>query len=96
MEGSYMFMQNRTLTISGYEWRLKKYFREFYKAGARYCLKISAFKDIWDLDYTGYRRMCEAIRRLYKRGILIKPIIDGKEIRGAYKFNPDCQKGKVP
>jgi hypothetical protein len=94
MEGTYLFMQNRTLTISGYEWRLKKYFREFYKAGARYSLKVSLFKDIWDLDHIGYGRVCKAFERLCKKGILIRPVVDGKEIRGSYKWNPDYQKGK--
>ena len=81
-------MAARTLTISGYEWRLKKFFRILHEEGMHHGIKRAAFKDIWDLDKIGYGRLCKALERLYKKKILIKPVIDGKEVKGAYKWNP--------
>ena len=85
-------MASKPLTISGYEWRLKKYFEILYEKGMHYSIKVSFFREIWDLDRIGYGRLYEAFRKLYRKGILIRPIVNGKEITGSYKWNPEYEK----
>ena len=83
---------SKPLTISGYEWRLKKFLKTLYEAGIHYSVRVSFFREIWDLDRIGNIRMCTALRRLYKRGILIRPTVNDKEMRGSYKWNPEYKK----
>lgn len=82
-------MKNEILTISGYEYRLTVYLKRVYELGRRTGIKISYFKIIWNLDDIGYGRLNKAAQKLFRKGILIKPIIKGKEIRGSYKYNPE-------
>ena len=54
--------------------------------------RISYFKTSWNLDDIAYERVQVAARRLCKKGILIRPVVDGKKLQGTYKYNPDYGK----
>ena len=85
-------MASKTLTISGYEWRLKVFFKGTYDSDYERGFRISYFKTLWDLDDVAYKRMREAARRLCKREIIFKRIIDGKVVRGSFIYNPNYKK----
>ena len=82
-------IQHRTLTISGYEKRLIKYFKKFYDGGLMYGVTTAYLKRIWELDDVGKKRVQTAINRLCKRGIILRRIIRGKVSRGLYIYNPN-------
>ena len=82
-------IQKRTLTISGYEKRLIKVYREIYEAGIRRGILLSYFWKEWELDDVGVTRVKTAIKRLCRRGIILRRQVKGKIARGAYIYNPN-------
>jgi len=77
-------IQHRTLTISGYEKRLIKYYKKYYDGGIKHGISISYLKRIWELDDVGKKRTQTAINRLCKRGIILRSVVQGKIVRGSY------------
>ena len=82
-------IRHRALTISGYEKRLIRYYKKYYNAGIRYGIKLSYLQEMWESNDVGKVRAQTAIRRLCKRGIIQRPIIDGQTCKGSYIFNPN-------
>jgi len=80
-------IQSRTLTISGYEKRIINAYKAYYVPGAKWGIKIALLIRSWELEGVAKRRFYEAVRRLHKRGVILRSFSNGKETQGSYRYN---------